>query len=129
SGLLKVMRYTPPARIRFFGTGIVGGGEGFRFPVYPVDPAAHPELSKVQDFKDTVRGGPFIAGAGAGMYYEASKRAAIVVEAHGLAGFPIFSLVVDGNLALQINFYGAEQVTPPGRYVPKEDNEDSEEPK
>jgi hypothetical protein len=58
------------------------------------------------------------------MYYEASKRAAIVVEAHGLAGFPIFSFVADANLALQINFYGAEKVTPPGRYVPKEDDEE-----
>jgi hypothetical protein len=123
SGLLKVMRYSQQAQIRFFGTGIVGGGEGFRFVVKPVDPAVHPELSKVQDFKDTVRGGPIIAGAGVGMYYEASKRAAIVVEAHGLAGFPIFSFVVDGNLALQINFYGAEKETRPGHYVPSEDEE------
>jgi len=71
-----------------------------------------------------VRGGPIIAGAGVGMYYEASKRAAIVVEAHGLAGFPIFSFVVDANLALQINFYAAEKVTVPGRYVPREENEE-----
>jgi len=124
SGLLKVMRYSKQDRIRFFGTGIVGGGEGFRFPVYPVDPAIHPELSKEQNFKDTVRGGPIIAGAGVGMYYEASKRAAIVVEAHGLAGFPIFSFVVDANLALQVNFYAGEKETRPGRYVPKEDNEE-----
>src|SRR5262245_10253945 len=124
SGLLKVMRYTTQAQIRFFGTGIVGGGEGFRFTVYPVDPAMHPGLSGVQDFKDTVRGGPIIAGAGVGMYYEASKRAAIVVETHGLAGFAIFSFVVAANLALQINFYGAEKETRPGRYVPTEDNEE-----
>src|SRR4029077_18270323 len=128
SGLLKVTRYSKQAQIRFFGSGIAGGGEGFPFTIYPVDPAIHPELSKVQDFKDTVRGGPIIAGAGVGMYYEASKRAAIVVEAHGLAGFPIFSFVVDGNLALQINFYAAEKVIPPGRYVPREENE-NEEPK
>ena len=124
SGLLKVMRYSKQARIRFFGTGIVGGGDGFRFTVHPVDPAIHPELSNVQDFKDTVRGGPIIAGAGVGMYYEASKRAALVVEAHGLAGFPIFSFVVDANLALQINFYAAEKATRPGRYVPEEENEE-----
>jgi hypothetical protein len=124
SGLLKVMRYSEQARIRFFGTGIVGGGEGFRFVVQPVDPATHPELAQVRDFKDTVRGGPIIAGAGVGMYYEASKRAAIVIETHGLAGFPIFSFVVDANLALQINFYAAEKVTLPGRYVPSEENEE-----
>jgi hypothetical protein len=124
SGLLKVMRYSQQARIRFFGTAIAGGGEGFRFTVHPVDPTIHQELSGVQDFTDTVRGGPIIAGAGVGMYYEASKRASIVVEAHGLAGFPIFSFVVDANLALQINFYAAEKVTPPGRYVPREENEE-----
>jgi hypothetical protein len=124
SGLLKVMRYSQQARIRFFGTGIVGGGDGFRFTVHPVDPAVHPELQGVQDFKDTVRGGPFLAGAGFGMYYEASKRAAIVLEGHGLAGFPIFSFVVDANVALQINFYTGEKETRPGRYVPTEENEE-----
>jgi hypothetical protein len=124
SGLLKVMRYTKQAQIRFFGTGIFGGGEGFRFTVYPVDPAVHPELADVKDFKDTVRGGPVIAGAGVGMYYEVSKRTAIVVEAHGLAGFPIFSFVADANLSLQINFYAPVKEAPPGQYVPKEEDEE-----
>ena len=125
SGLLKVMRYTKQAQIRFFGSAIAGGGEGFRFTVYPVDPGLHPELSNVQDFKDTVLGGPIIAGAGVGMYYEATKRVSIVVEAHGLAGFPTFSFVADGNLALQVNFYAPEkEVAPGGRYVPKEEDEE-----
>jgi hypothetical protein len=125
SGLVKIMRYTKQAQIRFFGTAIAGGGEGFRFTVYPVDPGLHPELSQVQDFKDTVLGGPIIAGAGVGMYYEATKRMAVVLEAHGLAGFPTFSFVADGNLALQINFYAPEkEVAPGGRYVPKEEDEE-----
>jgi hypothetical protein len=124
SGLLKVTRYSKQAQIRFFGSGIVGGGEGFRFTVYPVDPVLHPELSNVQDFKDTVRGGPIIAGAGVGMYYEATKRASIVLEAHGLAGFPVFSFVADANVALQINFYAAQKEIPEGRYVPKEEDEE-----
>jgi hypothetical protein len=125
SGLLKVMRYTKQAQIRFFGSAIAGGGEGFRFTMYPVDPGLHPELSQVQDFKDTVLGGPIIAGAGLGMYYEATKRVAVVLEAHGLAGFPTFSFVADGNLALQINFYAPEkEVAPGGRYVPKEEDEE-----
>ena len=124
SGLLKLMRYTKQAQIRFFGTAIVGGGEGFRFTVYPVDPAVNMNLASVQDFKDTVRGGPVIAGAGVGMYYEASKRTAIVLESHGLAGFPIFSFVADVNLSLQINFYAKEKEAPPGQYVPKEEDEE-----
>jgi hypothetical protein len=126
SGLLKVMRYTKQAQVRFFGTGIVGGGEGFRFTVKPAQ--ADPTLKTIDDFTDTVKGGPIIAGAGAGVYYEVSKRAAIVLEAHGLAGFPTFSFVADGNLALQINFYSEKKAISdeesPGGYVPKEEDEE-----
>jgi hypothetical protein len=129
SGLLKLMRYTKQARIRFFGTAIVGGGEGFRFVVKPAsivncNPPNPEALCPVQDFQDTVRGGPVIAGAGGGVYYEAAKNASIVLEVHGLAGFPVFSFVTDVNLALQINFYGSKEVVTPGRYVPKEDTEE-----
>jgi hypothetical protein len=131
SGLFKVMRYTKQAKIRFFVSGIAGGGEGFRFTVKPATAAncnnTNPDaLCKVQDFTDTIRGGPAIAGGGVGLYYEASKRAAIVLEAHGLAGFPVFSFVVDGNLALQINFYSETKKTTEseGRYIPKEEDEE-----
>ena len=73
-----------------------------------------------------MRGGPLIGGAGLGLYYEATRRVSLVLEAHALAGFPIFSFVVDGNLALQFNFYagGGGDATPPGRYVPKEEDEE-----
>lgn len=136
SGLLKVMRYTKQAQIRFFGTGIVGGGEGFRFVVKPVQslnlnctPGMADRLCNIKDFQDTVRGGPFIVGVGGGMYYEATKRVAIVLEAHGLAGLPLFSAVIDGNLALQINFYSekkavSEEEGSSSGYVPKEEDEE-----
>ncbi|HEY7375396.1 MAG TPA: hypothetical protein VIF57_24775 [Polyangia bacterium] len=132
SGLLKVMRYTQQAQVRFFGTGIVGGGEGFRFVVQPVDTTFHPELAQVSDFKDTVRGGPAVVGAGGGVYYEASRRASIVFEVHGLAGLPIFSFVADANLSLQINFYSEkkrvseedDESGSSGGYVPKEEDEE-----
>ena len=84
-------------------------------------------LCGVKDFQDTVRGGPLIGGAGLGLYYEATRRVSLVLEAHALAGFPIFSFVVDGNLALQFNFYaggGGGEALPPGRYVPKEEDEE-----
>jgi hypothetical protein len=124
SGLLKTMFYTKQSQIRFFATGIVGGGEGFRFTVQPAK--ADPSLTKVSDFTDTVRGGPFIVGAGGGVYYEAARRASIVFETHGLAGLPIFSFVADFQLALQINFYSEEKPTTEstGRYVPKEEDEE-----
>jgi len=135
SGLLKVMRYTKQAQIRFFGTALVGGGEGFRFVVKPVQSlnlncggTNQDRLCTIRDFQDTVRGGPFVAGGGVGMYYEASKRAAIVVESHVLAGLPLFGLVVDGNLALQINFYSEKKRVSdeesPGGYVPKDEDEE-----
>ena len=41
-----------------------------------------------------------------------------------MAGFPTFSFVVDANLALQFNFYSSEAVATPGRYVPKEEDEE-----
>ena len=53
-------------------------------------------------FKDTVRGGPGIAGLGAGAYYELSRPVSLVLEANGLAGFPTFSFVTDINLAVQL---------------------------
>ncbi len=132
SGLAKLMLYTKQSRVRFFGSAIFGGGEGFRFVVKPAasvncNPPNPDPLCGVKDFQDTVRGGPLIGGAGLGLYYEAARRVSLVLEAHALAGFPTFSFVVDGNLSLQFNFYaggGGGEALPPGRYVPKEEDEE-----
>jgi hypothetical protein len=97
SALAKLMYFTKQNQLRFFAAGMVGGGEGFRFVVYP--DASRP------DFKDTVRGGPAVAGVGLGLYYEVAKAVSVVLEVDGLAGFPVFSAVVDGNLMLQFNIY------------------------
>jgi hypothetical protein len=129
SGLAKLTRYTHQAQLRFFGSLIAGGGEGFRFVVKPAasvecDANYMDPLCPVKDIQDTVRAGPFIAGAGGGLYFEATKRAAVVAEVHALAGFPEFGFVVDGNVALQINFYSETEAVAPGRYVPKEEDEE-----
>jgi hypothetical protein len=126
SGLLKLMRYTKQSQVRFFGTALAGGGEGFRFVVKPGSSITDPNdpLYKVRDFTDTVKAGPVIAGLGGGVYFEASKRASIVAEVHALAGFPTFGVVLDGNVALQINFYSETESAAPGRYVPKEEDEE-----
>jgi hypothetical protein len=132
AGFLKGMIYTKQSQIRFFGTGIVGAGE-FRLVVKPVASlnltcsGSNPDrLCNVQNFQDTVRGGPAIVGGGGGVYYEAGHRTSIVFEVHGLAGVPVFSFVVDAQLALQINFYseGKPAVDSEGRYVPKEEDEE-----
>ena len=121
----KFLVFTKQSQLRFFGSRIVGGGEGFRFVVYPASIVTDPNNRLYRsDFQDTVKGGPVIGGAGIGVYYEATRRTSIVLEVNGLAGFPTFSFVVDVNLALQFNFYGSEPVATPGRYVPKEEDEE-----
>jgi hypothetical protein len=127
SGLLKLMRYTHQSQLRFFGTLLAGGGEGFRFIVKPGSGITDPNdpLYSVRDFTDTVKAGPLVAGAGGGVYFEATKRASIVAEVHALAGFPTFGVVIDGNVALQINFYSETESAPSGgRYIPKEEDEE-----
>ena len=100
SVLLRALFFTKQSRLRFYGSLMVGGGEGFRFVVRHVDP--DPTRS---DYQDTVRGGPGLAGMGGGLYYELSHSLSFVTEVNLLAGFPIFSAVADLNLALQVNIY------------------------
>jgi hypothetical protein len=97
SVLLRALFFTKQSRLRFYGSVMAGGGEGFRFVLYPD--------SQRTDYKDTVRGGPYLAGVGTGLYYEMSHTMSFVTELNGLAGFPIFSAVVDVNIALQFNIY------------------------
>jgi hypothetical protein len=104
--MAKFIAYTKQAKIRFFGAALAGGGDGFRFVVKPVQAMPPPGKENLLNFTDTIRGGPGVAGVGAGVYYEAAKNVAIVFEVDGLAGFPIFSFVADANLSLQFNFYG-----------------------
>jgi hypothetical protein len=97
SVLARLLFYTKQSQVRFFGALQAGAGEGFRFVLFP-DP-------KQPQFKDTVRGGPFLGGAGLGLYWEMSHSFSFVTEVNGLAGFPMVSYVVDVNLGLQLNIY------------------------
>ncbi|HVV17737.1 MAG TPA: tetratricopeptide repeat protein [Polyangia bacterium] len=92
----KLSFFTKQSQLRFFGTVLAGGGD-FRFIVYP--DATHPT------FKDTILGGPIVAGVGGGLYYEASKPVSLVVQLHALVGAPTVSAVVDVNAGLQFNIY------------------------
>jgi hypothetical protein len=103
SVLARLLFFTKQQQLRFYGSVMAGAGEGFRFVLYPdTDPNTH---SKWADMKDTVRGGPYLSGAGGGLYYELSSPVSFVAEVNVLAGFPIFSVVADLNLALQVNIY------------------------
>jgi hypothetical protein len=97
SVLLRLLFYTKQSKLRFFGALQGGVGEGFRFVLYP-------DMDR-PDYKDTVRGGPYLAGLGGGLYYEMSHGVSFVTELNALAGFNIFSVVADLNFALQFNIY------------------------
>lgn len=95
--LARVLFFSRQQRLRGFGSLMAGGGTGFRFTLHPDH--AKPEI------KDTVRGGPGIAGVGGGLTYEMLKSISLVAEVNVLAGFPVFSAVADLNLGLQVNIY------------------------
>jgi hypothetical protein len=103
SVLARLLFFTKQQQLRFYGSLMAGGGEGFRFVLYPdTDPNVK---SKWADMKDTVRGGPYLGGLGGGLYYELSRPVSFVAELNVLAGFPVVSFVGDLNLALQFNIY------------------------
>ena len=91
--LIEARWFTSPARLRLFGSVLAGGGEGFRFLIVAANDAT---------VRDTVRAGSFAAGLGAGVLYEMTAALALVVEANGLAGFPLPGAVLDVNVGLQL---------------------------
>ncbi len=123
--LAKFIVYTRQSRGRFFGAVEAGGGEGFRLIAHPAQGCAvgRPDACSVltgmvatdpqfPNFKDTVRGGPVLAGAGGGFLYEISKGVSWMAEINLLAGFPHFAAVADLNTGFQVNF-GTTVAPPP----------------
>ncbi len=117
--LVKLIAYTKQSRGRFFGDLAVGGGEGFRLIATPAQGCAAPNVQgqncssfvggTVTDpafptFKDTVRGGPGLVGAGGGFLYEISKGVSWMAEINLLAGLPHFAAIADINTGFQFNF-------------------------
>jgi hypothetical protein len=103
--LAKLLFYTKQSQLRFFGSLLAGGGEGFRFVVQPAAGQAPVNGFDYSSFNDTVLGGPVVAGVGGGVYYEVAKAVSFVGEIHGLVGFPTVSAVLDFNGAIQFNIY------------------------
>ena len=94
--LARALFFTAPDRLRFYGGPTVGYGD-FRFVFTPdeTDPNA----------KDSVRGGPLLAGAGVGLSYALVRSLSFILELNGLAGMPTFSAVADVNAGVQVNFF------------------------
>jgi hypothetical protein len=118
----KLIFYTKQSQLRFFGTVLAGGGN-YRFVGYP-DAGSD---NGYADFKDTIKAGPILAGAGGGLYYEISKAVSFVFEIDEILGFPAFGAVTDGVVSLQFNIYSSEKTSGPKAYVPM--GSDQEEPK
>jgi hypothetical protein len=96
--LARALFFTKQSQTRFYGSLMAGGGEGIRF-------VANTDDGNGNTYRDTVRGGPGLAGAGGGVYYELSKPVSLVAELNLLAGVPNFSLSADINFHLQVNIY------------------------
>ncbi|HEY2899150.1 MAG TPA: hypothetical protein VGL59_01145 [Polyangia bacterium] len=94
--LLRGLFFTAPRSFRLYGGPTVGYGN-FRFIFTPdeTDPGA----------KDSVLGGPVIAGVSGGLSYALVRALSVNLEINGLVGFPTTSAVADLNLGLQVNFY------------------------
>jgi hypothetical protein len=122
SALVRAMYYSKQSQVRFYLTGMAGGGEGFRFIV----PVSYKDAGTGQSvsYNDTVLGGPVVAGVGGGVYYEMARSVSLVAEVNGLAGLPTFSMVADFDVALQFNFYVTPKAMPAGQTEHEE-----EEPK
>jgi hypothetical protein len=94
--LARSLFYTEDeGKVRWYFSLVAGGGEGFRMSVNAsvnnVDTGAPTGVT----VKDTVRGGPLVAGFGGGMLYKLSRRWRLTLDPQVLFGFPHFSAVLD----------------------------------
>ena len=82
-----------------FVSACAGGGKGGGFRlVVPAGKAE--ELPR----SDTVQGGPFLLGAGAGIVYHFSRRLAFPLEVRALAGFPSVAAVLEAGTGVAFSF-------------------------
>jgi tetratricopeptide (TPR) repeat protein len=95
SVLLRALFFTEDSgKLRWYFALAGGGGEGFRLQVTADvrDADGNPTGQKV---KDTVRGGPFLAGIGGGMHYKLARRWQWTLDTQMLLGIPKTSAVLD----------------------------------
>jgi len=83
--------------LRFYGSGILGGGQGFRLYLENLK-----RTNNRSEVNDTVLGGPVVIGVGAGMAVGLSASWNVFLEVNGLAGIPAISAVADVNLGVRL---------------------------
>ena len=104
TGLLRILFFTEDeGKVRWYFAGTVGAGEGFRFQVAAAvaNPDGTPSGITV---KDTVRGGPYVAGIGGGMLYKVTRHWRWTVDTQVLVGFTNYSGVLDLSTGARYQF-------------------------
>ncbi len=89
-------------RIRWYFAPTVGAGEGFRFRV--TAQIINPDGTSRGTVKDTVRGGPFVAGAGTGILVKLNRHFRWTIDAQFLVGIPNDSAVLDLTSGIRWEF-------------------------
>lgn len=95
----RLLYFTSGETLRFYGGAVLGGGEGFRLVVSDVRTKDY-HLDKVST---TVRGGPVVAGATAGLAVHLSDRWSWILETNALIGFPDVSMIADFNTGIRFS--------------------------
>jgi hypothetical protein len=104
TGLVRILFFTEDeGKLRWYFAGAVGAGEGFRFQVDATvrDPSTGATGKSV---KDTVRGGPYVAGVGGGMLYKLNRHWRWTVDTQALVGFTHVSAVLDVSSGARYQF-------------------------
>jgi hypothetical protein len=97
SVLARALFFFGEGDARFYGALAAGGGEGVRMVVTA-------DTTTGGQVKDTVRGGPVLAGGSLGFSYALGSVASWMIEVGTLAGFPTFSVAFDANTGLRLRF-------------------------
>jgi hypothetical protein len=95
--LLRATQSWGSKNLRPMVSAVVGGGQGFRLRV-PRNPGENLARS------DTVRGGPFLAGAGAGFTYHANQHVAWTLEGRALLGLPSIAALGEVSAGVEVGF-------------------------
>jgi hypothetical protein len=95
--LLRIYRYFGDGRGQPFISAAVGAGDGFRLNVPP-----HPEVEVIRN--DTIRGGPFLVGAGGGYLYNFNSHFGLVAESRVLYGLPDRAALLEFSGGAQLAF-------------------------
>jgi hypothetical protein len=95
----RALYFTSGKTVRFYGSGILGGGQGFRLYVEGLKRKPNNTPNPVND---TVLGGPVVFGVGGGMAVGLSDSWSWILEINGLGGVPAFSMVADINTGVRL---------------------------